>query len=120
MIKKYLDDLLEYAGSSLEVKKDFYAASMICFSLINEMLRLAELFMSKKSMPAPLTYKEMFDMLSQKGIISEPLARKMKWLVTKRNLLAHEYGQITKEEVRDLIKNMNIAREFADVLLNKK
>lgn len=82
LIKKYLDDLAEY----------------------HESLRLAELFMSKKSMAAPLTYKEIFDILFEKKVITESLARRMKLPVTKRNLPAHEYGQITRSDVLDLIK----------------
>ena len=45
-IKGYFDDLEEFRGNDLAEKKDFYAASMIVFSIINESITLGEMVMS--------------------------------------------------------------------------
>ncbi len=115
-LKGYFDDLKEYEGSKLVSKKDFYAASMVSFSIINDCLRLAERYMSMNAMPAPLSYKDMLDILGKENVISGGLALRMKFLVSKRNLIAHEYGELKREDVSGLISGIGAAREFASAI----
>lgn len=118
-IKKYFDDLEECRDLDLRDKRNFYANSMIVFSIINESIILGELFMSKNAMAAPLTYKEMMDILAERKAIDGKLAMKMKLLVQKRNIIAHEYGNITQEDIAELVKKVGIARNFAAALAEK-
>ena len=63
----------------------------------------------------PLSYKEIFDILAQHGIISGALADKFKALVQYRNELVHEYWRI------DVKRNYQILHEelscFEDYLI---
>lgn len=118
-IKGYLEDLVEFEGSDLSSKRDYYAASMIAFSIINESIRLAELFMAKRAMAAPVTYKEIFDILLSKKALSSKTAYSMKLLVQKRNLIAHEYGEVRAEDVRDIIGKVEAVKSFMAELAGK-
>ncbi len=118
-IKKYFEDLEKYGKTEFSDMRDFYATSMIVFSIVNESIVLAELFMSSKAMAAPLTYKEMMDELARKKFIDTKLASKMKLLITMRNLIAHEYGEVKKEDVAKLTKKIGIVRQFAAALIGK-
>jgi len=89
---------------------------MLAFSAINESLRAAELLMAEEAMPAPATYKEMMDILAAKQAISANLAIRMKLLVTTRNMLAHEYGEITPRDVSGFISKSGTLREFIAAL----
>lgn len=119
-LKKYLDDLKEFEGSDLSGKKDYYAASMLAFSAINESLRAAELLMSEEEMPAPATYREMMEVLRSKGVISAHLANRMKLLVTTRNMLAHEYGEIMPKDVSTVISSAGTLRDFLSALMKRR
>jgi len=119
-LKKYLDDLGEFEGSDLSEKKEYYAASMLAFSAINEALRAAELLMAESAMPAPATYREMMGILSSKQVISPSLAGRMKLLVTTRNMIAHEYGEIMPRDVAGFISKSGTLREFIAQLLKKR
>ena|SRR3989338_10698008 len=118
-LKGYFDDLEEYRGKTLTDKKDFYAASMIAFSIINEAIRLAEFCMAKRALPAPNSYKEMIDTLSARGFISRGLAQRMKLVVAQRNLIAHEYGDIGRGDVERLIRQLGVVKDFAGELSRK-
>ena len=118
-IKGYLDEAGEFEGSGLSDKKDYYAASMICFSAINESLRLAELFMAKKAYAAPATYREIFDTLLSRKAISPKTAQAMKLLVQKRNLIAHEYGEVQPADVGGIIGNLGAIKAFISELAKK-
>ncbi|OIO22011.1 hypothetical protein COV61_01855 [Candidatus Micrarchaeota archaeon CG11_big_fil_rev_8_21_14_0_20_47_5] len=118
-IRKYFEDLEEYRGLSLDEKRDYYAASMVVFSIINESLMCSELFMAKKHFGAPSTYKEMIDALAQKGIVEQGLAGRMKVLITLRNMISHEYGEIKPKDIVGLIRKIDVAREFVSALAKK-
>lgn len=118
-IKKYFEDLEEYHGLSLDKSRDYYAASMITFSIINESLKAAEFFMSKKGFSAPETYKGMMDFLLEKGIINAALAGKMKLLITTRNLISHEYGETKPSDIARLIGKIGATKDFISALSKK-
>ncbi len=118
-LKGYLDDLREFGGSDFSDKRDHYAASMLAFSIINESLRMAELFMAKKAYAAPSTYKEIFDILLYRKAVSPRTAQSMKLLVQKRNLIAHEYGEVRPADVLDIIGMLRAVPLFMSELAKK-
>jgi len=111
--------LREFEGSDFSEKRDHYAASMLAFSIINESIRMAELFMAKKAYAAPATYKEIFDILLHQKAISPRTAQSMKLLVQKRNLIAHEYGEVRPEDVKDIIGKLQEVPLFMSELAKK-
>ncbi len=75
--------------------------------------------MAKKAMAAPDTYWEMFDILLSKKMVSPKTAQAMKLLVQKRNLMAHEYGTVTREDVRDIMGKFAPVKTFMAELAGK-
>ncbi len=98
-IVDYFNELEEYKNLDLSNKRDFYAVSMILFSIINNALFLGEIFIHQNNLPTPSSYKDMIDVFVDKKVISDELGKKMERLITMENIIAHEYGEITREEI---------------------
>ena len=96
-------------------EKDFYAASMILFTICNKALELGELLLYSKRIGMPTTYREIFKLLHKNGVISQDVEKKFERLVHYRNLLAHEYGSFEKEDVFKLYGLINVV----EVLIKK-
>ena len=70
-------------------------------------------------MGIPTTYREIFVILQKNGMIDEDLAKEMGRLVTCRNLLSHEYQEITRQQVFELTRKAGTMKQFA-VLIQEK
>lgn len=101
--KKDLDDL-----------KNFYSASMVLFSIINRLIDLGDEIVSGAELGMPGTYKEIFIILCNKGLIENKLAKELSGLVSYRNKISHEYYDVTPDEVFRLLQNIKIAKEFLE------
>jgi uncharacterized protein YutE (UPF0331/DUF86 family) len=114
-IKKYFDDLEAMNIRSVEDlhdKRNFYAVSMILFSLLNRVFDLGSEVVMAQNLGIPATYREIFTRLQKKGIIDNELSKEMTGMVTCRNLLSHEYHGITEEELYTLVKNAGYIHTF--------
>ena len=114
-IRKYSDDLEDLNIRSVEDlhdKRNFYAVSMILFSLLNRAFDLGSEVVMAQNLGIPGTYREIFTLLRKKGIITPELAQEMTGMVTYRNLLSHEYHGITEENLYTLVKNVGHIRTF--------
>jgi uncharacterized protein YutE (UPF0331/DUF86 family) len=79
-------------------KRNFYAASMIRFSLLNWVFDLGSEVAIAHNLGIPSTYREIFVLMRKNELIENDLAHRMVGLVTFRNLLSHEYHGITKRK----------------------
>jgi uncharacterized protein YutE (UPF0331/DUF86 family) len=114
-ITKYFDDLEAmdiHSVEDLHDKRNFYAVSMILFSLLNRVFDLGSEVVMAQNLGIPATYREIFIQLQKKGIIKSELAKEMTGMVTYRNLLSHEYHGITEENLFTLVKNVGHIRAF--------
>jgi uncharacterized protein YutE (UPF0331/DUF86 family) len=114
-IKKYFDDLEAMNIRSVEDlhdKRNFYAVSMILFSLLNRVFDLGSEVVMAQNLGIPATYREIFTRLKNKGMINNELSKEMTGMVTYRNLLSHEYHGITEEKLFTLVKNVGHIRTF--------
>ena len=96
-IRKYLLDLeeLDIRGEEdLIDKRNFYATSMILFSLLNRVFDLGSEMAISHNTGIPSSNREIFVLLQKDGLISRELGRELMGLVTFRNLLSHEYHGI--------------------------
>ena len=81
MKTKKIQDVCDLSDS-----RNFYAASMILFALLNRVLDLGSEVIIARGSGIPTTYREIFSLLEQEGIITHTLAQSMKHFVTCRNL----------------------------------
>jgi uncharacterized protein YutE (UPF0331/DUF86 family) len=96
----------------LEDDKNFYSSSMIIFNSINRTIDLAEQVVSDRSLGTATEYKELFELLEYKKIISQATSRKIQDLIRLRNKISHRYGNITKEDIFNSILMINSLKEF--------
>ncbi|HIH37987.1 DUF86 domain-containing protein [Candidatus Woesearchaeota archaeon] len=119
-IEKYFADLevLDLRRQDLSEKRNFYAASMLLFSLLNRMIDLGEELVFMKKLSIPDSYKMIFTLLARGKIISQSQATKLIDLVHARNLLAHEYQDFGEEEVWEILQQVVVIKEFVDSAKN--
>ena len=118
-IQRYLkdfDDLGIHRAHDLHDKRNFYASSMVLFSLLNRVFDLGSEMAIAHNLGIPGTYREIFVLLRKNGIIENDLAHEMIGLVTYRNLLSHEYHGITEETLFNLTKKIASIRQFVDIM----
>jgi uncharacterized protein YutE (UPF0331/DUF86 family) len=116
-IQRYIQDLEELKIShiaDLQDKRNFYAASMILFSLLNRVFDLGSEISIAHNLGIPSTYREIFVLLRKNGFIDNDLATSMIGLVTYRNLLSHEYHGITEEKLFTLVHQIRTIQDFVD------
>lgn len=118
-IDRYFNDLKELDINKVEDlydKKNLYSVSMILFSIINRTIDLADEMVMANNLGMPSTYREIFKLLAKNKYIDYTLMEKMSNLVFYRNLLAHEYFDMTEKDVFDVLKRIDIVRQFVDIV----
>jgi uncharacterized protein YutE (UPF0331/DUF86 family) len=121
-IRRYLrdlDDLGIREAGDLHDKRNFYAVSMILFSLLNRIIDLGSEMTIAHDLGVPSTYREIFTLLRKNGYIDEDLSGELRRLVTYRNLLSHEYQGISGEQVFELTKKVDVIKKFAKIMQEK-
>lgn len=86
-IDRYIRDLPDLAireRSDLEDRKNFYALSMVLFSLMNAVIDLADELVSARNAGMPSTYREIFSLLARDSVIDENQYAKMSRMVSYR------------------------------------
>jgi uncharacterized protein YutE (UPF0331/DUF86 family) len=101
-IERYLSDVEELLGRGERWRTDkweFYATSMLLFSLINRVLDLGGELVMELKLGIPHHYRDIFAILARNGMIGPDLADDLGRLVYYRNLLSHEYQRVTEEDI---------------------
>jgi uncharacterized protein YutE (UPF0331/DUF86 family) len=109
-ITRYLHDLDLLAirtEEDLKERKNFYALSMVLFSLLTAVIDLGEEVVVANDLGIPSTYREVFFLLEQNGYIEHSLFGQMSILVSYRNRLAHEYGKIIPEDLIHILSQID-------------
>ena len=118
-IERYFRDL-ELEGlniknvEDLEDRKDFYAISMVLFSILNRAIDLGDEIVMANNLGMPSTYKEIFRLLTRNEYIGKDMGEELSNLVFYRNLLSHEYYDLTEEDVFEVSKKINIVKKFVE------
>ncbi|MCK4731997.1 MAG: DUF86 domain-containing protein [Methanophagales archaeon] len=118
-IERYFRDL-ELEGlnikkvEDLEDRKDFYAISMVLFSILNRAIDLGDEIVMANNLGMPSTYKEIFRLLTRNEYIGKDMGEKLSNLVFYRNLLSHEYYDLTEEDVFEVFKKISIVKKFVE------
>ena len=114
-IEKYLRDLEELdikEAKDLADKRNFYAISMVLLSILNRAIDLGEEIVMANNLGMPSTYKEIFRLLVKNKLIDTNLGEGLSNLVFYRNLLSHEYYELTEKDVFDVSKRISIVKKF--------
>ncbi len=120
-IEKYLKDLKELDINKIEDlndKKNLYSVSMVLFSIINRTIGLADEIVMSNNLGMPSTYKEIFSLLAKNGYIDYTVRDKMSKLVFYRNLVSHEYYDMTEKDIFNVMERIYTVREFVDAVKN--
>ena len=124
-INIYFEKLRKIAPTKENLNNDekFLSTSMAIFQILNRMIDLADEIVKIEKIGYPLQIKDLFTFLEEKNIIDKKLERKLKDLVISRNKFSHRYGNITKEEILLILKELDSVKDFIKVILahlNKK
>ena len=120
-IEKYLRDLKELDINKIEDlsdKKNLYSVSMVLFSIINRTIDLADEIVMSNNLGMPSTYREIFNLLAKNGYIDNTLRDKMSNFVFYRNLVSHEYYDMTEKDIFNVMERIATVREFVDAVKN--
>jgi uncharacterized protein YutE (UPF0331/DUF86 family) len=116
-IERYTKDLqeLDIRGlEELEDRRTLYALSMLLFTIINRSLDLADEVIITNRLGMPSSYREIFDILRRRGFIDRGLADEMARLVFYRNMIAHQYDDLTDEDLYSLYERLGTILSFVD------
>jgi uncharacterized protein YutE (UPF0331/DUF86 family) len=97
-IDQYLKDLDLFSMEETDLVNDrvrFYALSMLLFSHPDCLIDLGSEIVAARDLGIPSTYRQVFSLLAEEGVIDQDTLRTMSVLVPYRNRLAREYGEIT-------------------------
>jgi uncharacterized protein YutE (UPF0331/DUF86 family) len=117
-IQKYQRDLEELRianANDLRRKDKFYISSMLIFSIVNAAVDLGNEIIAAKKLELPSSYKEVFDILANRGIIDRKTKDALIELVRIRNTIAHRYFVVTPQKLFDSIKKL----VYVNKLVNK-
>lgn len=120
-IEKYFRDLEELSIERVEDlgdKKNFYAISMVLFSILNRAIDLGDEIVMANNLGMPSTYKEIFGLLTKNKLIDKNMGAELSNLVSYRNLLSHEYYGLTEEDVFELFRRISIVKNFVERMKN--
>jgi len=116
-IEKYFRDLGELKIEKiedLEDKRNFYALSMALFSILNRTIDLGSEIVIANNLGMPSTYRDIFGLLGKNGFIDKALEKELSHLVFYRNVLSHEYYDLTEKDVFDVFKRLNLIKQFVE------
>jgi len=116
-IERYTKDLQELgisAREDLEDRRTLYALSMLLFTIINRALDLADEVIITNRLGMPQSYREVFDILRRRRFIDRKLADEMAALVFYRNMIAHQYDDLTDDDLYSLYERLGTILSFVD------
>ena len=102
----------------LDNKKNFYAISMVLFSILNRAIDLGDEIVMANNLGMPSTYKEIFGLLTKNKLTDKNMGAALSNLVSYRNLLSHEYYGLTEEDVFELFRRISIVKKFVERMKN--
>lgn len=119
---KLVENILRFEKHFANAKKlvdknvsDYYVyntLAMECFQAVNALIEVGEHIVTEKKLGFPSTYREIFEILKNEGIISGEVFNSAKRLIFLRNLIAHEYYRIREEELLEMVELLESANNL--------
>ena len=108
-LQEYVRILNSYRKYSIqEIKKDFTLKGAVERYLevsLECVLDIGEMVISKEGFRKPETYREVIEILGEKGILPEEFAKRFAEVAKFRNILVHMYAEVDVEMVYEILKN---------------
>jgi uncharacterized protein YutE (UPF0331/DUF86 family) len=121
-LREYLNDLKEYETITLsqyrKSKKDQRFVERTLHLACERCLDIAAHIISRKGLREPRDNKDLFNVLFENGVISEPVSNVMIKMAKFRNIIVHDYARIDPEVMVDILrKNLNDLKSFSREIL---
>jgi uncharacterized protein YutE (UPF0331/DUF86 family) len=121
-VRKYLGILERYrcrGRAELETDVDLRGAvERYLYLAAQSAIDLAESVIAHRRLRKPTTYGEVFTILGEAGLLSEPLVGEMVRMAGFRNIVAHDYGDLDYAVVQDILVNrLDGVAEYVRTLL---
>lgn len=86
--------------------------AMECFQAVNALIEIGEYIVTKKLFGFPSTYREIFELIHRNQMMTDEIFNATKRLIFLRNLIAHEYYKIKEDELAEMVKLLDIVKDF--------
>lgn len=114
-LERYFQDLEDYTiRDSNMTTEQFYGVSMLLFAMLNRTIDLGKEIICGRKRGMPTSYKEIFQILEKERLISEGLSQELQWLAGQRNVLAHEYFDVTKKSIYLVYTKRKAMKDFME------
>jgi len=116
-IERYFKDMesLNIKDADMSNEK-FYSLSMLLFAILNRAIDIGNEVIKANGLGMPISYKEIFMILGKNKLISRELEVNLVQLSGLRNVLSHEYYDVSKEKVFEAYKKIGAIKEFSKVV----
>ena len=112
-LDRYFADLDKLKVESPPMSKQgFYSLSMILFAILNRAIDLGQEIVRGRALGMPTSYKEIFQLLEKEKIISKQISLDLQYLAARRNVLAHEYFDVTEQSIFAIYLKIKVVQEF--------
>jgi len=106
-LNKILDE-----DSELNKASCLHGSAMLLFSIINATIDIADDIKFITKLGPSNKYIEIFTILKDNKLITEETYTDFAFLISRRNLLAHEYGNINKEDIKEVLDKIPIVYDM--------
>jgi len=115
-IEKYFEGLrgINLNKENISLPEKYFSASMIMFSILNRAIDLATEIIVKNEFGMPVSYKQYFEVLGEKGIVDKNLSKELGKLMEDRNLFAHQYFDMDRKKVLGVSKRIYYVKDFVE------
>ncbi len=113
-IEKFVKELESYKLTIKDLKdsKNYHASSMLVFVILNRLIDLGGEIITAEELGAPNSYQDITVILVKGQIINKEQSDKLNRLISKRNIFAHFYGEITEKMLFDTIQDLKEINGF--------
>lgn len=115
-LEKYFRDIeqLKVESSSMSTER-FYSLSMLLFAMLNRTIDLGKEIIRGQKLGMPASYKEIFQILERGKLIAPELSKRLQQLANQRNVLAHEYFDVTEQSIFFIYLRIKVIKEFMKI-----
>ena len=92
----------------------YLSVSMSIFTILNTFIEIGEELIDEEGFQIAMSYKEIFIILKNENIIPEELKDFLIEAIKNRNMIAHQYGVLDKENIYEIAQNVKKLEEFIE------